>query len=71
MSANQIIAQKAAKEAINQLSQDELFISARMIDWRESNGYCEPKIRLENEYGKFEGWVSDGQSVDDVQWEEV
>jgi hypothetical protein len=71
MSTNQRIARQYADRVIAQLSKEEGFIEAEMVDWRESSGYCEPKIRLTNEYGTFEAWARDGESIEDMDWGEI
>lgn len=64
------IAQQYAASVIEQLSREEGFISAEMVDWRNSGGYCEPKIRMENEGGTWEAWAKDGESILDMKWME-
>ena len=71
MKTNEKIARKYAESIIRELSRENGFISAAMVGWRESGGYCEPLIRLETEAGTFEAWASDGESIDDLRWEPV
>lgn len=65
------IAQQYADVVIGQLSTEEGFIGAEMVDWRDNGGYCEPKIRMENEGGTWEAWARDGESVRDMKWVEA
>lgn len=71
MSANAQVAQRNAGAIIAQLRQEPGFVSAEMVDWRESGGYVEPKISLESEGGIFEAWVNEGESVQDMNWQEA
>lgn len=64
-------AEKYAQKVIDQLSKEAGFISAEIVDWRESFGYYEPRISLVNEYGTFKAWAQNGESINDMEWKEV
>ena len=69
---NSAVAQEYANHVIAELKkQQEGFISAKMIDYRESNGYCEPLIKMECEAGTFTAWARCGESVADMKWKEI